>query len=306
MKNIFVVDDSEEIRKIIKKVFSKNGTNVYESETGIDAFQNILKLQPELVILDLKIPGKSGLDVLKDIRNDPRTMSIPVIILTGSGEDEKIECFEIGADDYIKKPVDLNELLLKVRNTIMRHNMAKALHPLTQMPAAPMIERIARDKIEKKEEFVYMYIDIDNFKKYNDLFGYVNGDRIIKLLSTILKDMYDKYTYDYFAGHIGGDDFVIICGWDNWYNISHEIAEKFDEQSKSIKEELLKYFKYSDIDLLPDLRLSIVAVSNVMRNISNYGKLVEISFELKKYLKSFKNKEKSMVFMDRRRDKDSL
>lgn len=303
MNNIMIIDDSEETRGLIKKAFSKNGNRVLEQSNGTNAFKKILKEQPELVILDLKMPGKSGFDVLKEIRSDTRTFHIPVIILTGGEEDiNKINCLESGADDYINKPVDISELVLKVKNLIDRQNIAKGLHPLTQMPAAPLIEKLVRDKIEKNEIFVYMYIDMDNFKKYNDVFGYVSGDKIIKILSQILKDVYETHPYDYFAGHIGGDDFVVVSGYENWAEIAAEITNRFDMESKKIREELLNEFNLKEAQNLPFVVLSVAAVTNVTRNITNYGKVVEIAFEVKKYLKSFKDKKKSMILMDRRKD----
>jgi len=302
MNKIMIIDDSEETRGLIKKSFLKNGNMVLEQPNGTNAFKNILKEQPELIILDLNMPGKSGIDVLKEIRNDQRTVYIPVIILTGGEDFNKIQCLEIGADDYLNKPVNINELVLKVKNLIVRQNIVKGLHPLTQMPAAPLIEKLVRDKIEKNEVFVYMYIDMDNFKKYNDVFGYVSGDKIIKLLSQILKDVYETHPYDYFAGHIGGDDFVVVSGYENWTEIAAEITNRFDIESKKIREELLNEFNLKEAGNLPFVVLSVAAVTNVTRNITNYGKVVEIAFEVKKYLKSFKDKKKSMILMDRRKD----
>ncbi|MCX7647086.1 MAG: response regulator [Elusimicrobiales bacterium] len=302
MNKIMIIDDSEETRGLIKKSFLKNGNMVLEQPNGTNAFKNILKEQPELIILDLNMPGKSGIDVLKEIRNDQRTVYIPVIILTGGEDFNKIQCLEIGADDYLNKPVNINELVLKVKNLIVRQNIVKGLHPLTQMPAAPLIEKLVRDKIEKNEVFVYMYIDMDNFKKYNDVFGYVSGDKIIKLLSQILKDIYETRPYDYFAGHIGGDDFVVVSGYENWTEIAAEITNRFDIESKKIREELLNEFNLKEAGNLPFVVLSVAAVTNVTRNITNYGKVVEIAFEVKKYLKSFKDKKKSMILMDRRKD----
>ncbi len=310
MKKVLIVDDDSQIRNILKRTFSSQEWVIREESDGENALKAIKNDTPNLLILDLNIPGLSGKEVLSKIRNDTRTMMMPVIVITGYESFlDKIQGLKMGADDYINKPFNINEVLFKANNLIQRQIFALASNPLTEMPGAPVIEKLANDKIQRNEPFAFMYIDIDNFKAYNDAYGYLKGDQAIKKISEILKNMYDSFPDNYFAGHIGGDDFVVICSVNDSEKIADTLAFNFDNYIQNIyREEDFKKGCIESVDREGKIKkfslmsLSIAIVTNEKRTLTHYGKIIDISFEIKKYLKSLKGRKGSIYLKDRRQD----
>ena len=156
MKKILIADDDINIRNILKRKFSSNNCLIIESSNGLDAIKEIKDKNPDLVILDVNMPGVNGKEVLMNLRNDIRTLMTPVIVITGYGEVlDKIDGLQMGADDYIQKPFNINELLIKANNLMERHIMALSSSPLTQMPGSTVIEKIANEKIRSNEKFAF-------------------------------------------------------------------------------------------------------------------------------------------------------
>jgi diguanylate cyclase (GGDEF)-like protein len=311
MKKILIADDDINIRNILKRKFSSNNCLVIESSNGLDAIKEIKDKNPDLVILDVNMPGVNGKEVLMNLRNDIRTLMTPVIVITGYGEVlDKIDGLQMGADDYIQKPFNINELLIKANNLMERHIMALSSSPLTQMPGSTVIEKIANEKIKSNEKFAFLYIDIDNFKVYNDTYGYLKGDVVIKKLASIIKSLYDKFKDEfYLAGHIGGDDFIVLCDYKIAEKVADNIAFSFDWALNEFYSEIdYKNGFIEGVDRKGEKRefslmsLSIAIVSNETKLISHYGKFIDIAFEIKRYLKSFKNRKGSLFLKDRRKD----
>lgn len=121
LANVLLVEDEKSITTLIKYNLEKEGFKVYCSETGEDALRIIKEKTPDLVILDWMLPDTSGIDVCRQIKIDKKLKNIPVLILTAKGEpDDKIKGLEVGADDYVTKPFNNKELLLRVKSLIKR------------------------------------------------------------------------------------------------------------------------------------------------------------------------------------------
>ena len=121
LANILLVEDEKSITTLIKYNLEKEGFKVYCSETGEDALKIIKEKIPDLVILDWMLPDTSGIDVCRQIKVDKKLKNIPVLILTAKGEpDDKIKGLEVGADDYVTKPFNNKELLLRIKSLIKR------------------------------------------------------------------------------------------------------------------------------------------------------------------------------------------
>lgn len=289
IQNLSIVDDDIDFLKMSNKILSKNGFNVLTFDRGANFLDYIKNGNTDFVIIDINLADFNGIEILKILRNEIKDIQTPVMMITGS-EVDRIECYKLGADDFIKKPIVWKEVITKIKNIIQKNNYLKGLNPLTGLPSSSAIEHYTRRLIEKRDVFVYMYIDIDKFKKVNDELGYIYGDKIIKELAETLKDITKKYK-NVFAGHIGGDDFVVICEWEDWQNIAQDISSNFNS-----KIEKLKSKKHKE-----KITLSISCASNKNRKLTSYGQVVSIVFEIKKYLKSF-NHSYTMILMDRRRD----
>lgn len=307
-KTVIVVDDDPSVGLLVSVILKNLNYNVVTLLKGQELLEYLSKeLSPSLILLDLKLPDIDGFELCKKIRENPLTATIPIIVITGVEEiDSRIKLIEIGADDYINKPFDVRELKVRINRLMKRKENDSSLNPLTKLPGAPLIEEYTRKKIEKHEHFSYAYIDIDNFKAFNDAYGYPRGDEIIKftarIITTTLKTTVKS---DYFVGHIGGDDFVIITPMDKIITTVEEIIKKFDAGVKEFyyeKDRKNGYITVTDrmnnLKQFPIMTLSI-AITDVKKNI-HYAKLIEKIFEIKRYLKSRTNKNISYYHRDRR------
>ncbi|MCX7905566.1 MAG: response regulator [Elusimicrobiales bacterium] len=307
-KTVLIVDDDPSVGLLVSVILKNLNYNVISFLKGKDLLDYLSKdPSPNLILLDLKLPDIDGYEICKKIRENPLTASIPIIVITGVEElDSKIKLIEIGADDYINKPFDVRELKVRINRIIKRKENDSSLNPITKLPGAPLIEDYTRKKIEKNEYFSYSYIDIDNFKAFNDAYGYPKGDEIIKFTAKIITDsVKNTIKNEYFIGHIGGDDFVIITPLDQTIPTIEEIIKKFDSEIPFFyceKDRRNGYItvidRLNNLKQFPIMTLSI-AIVDVKKKI-HYAKLIEKIFEIKRYLKSRLNKNTSIYHRDRR------
>lgn len=308
LKTIVVVDDDPSVGLLISVILKKLNYRVVSLLKGQELLDYLSKESPpNLILLDLKLPDIDGYELCKKIRENPMTSFIPIIVITGVEEiDSRIKLIETGADDYINKPFDVRELKVRINRLMKRKENDSSLNPLTKLPGAPLIEEYTRKKIEKHESFSYAYIDIDNFKAFNDAYGYPCGDEIIKFTAQIITTtLKNSKELDYFVGHIGGDDFVIITSPERIITIVEEIIKRFDSGVKEFYSEKDRKNGYitvidrtNNLKQFPLMTLSI-AIVDVKKDI-HYAKLIEKIFEIKRYLKSRANKNVSSYHKDRR------
>ncbi len=306
-KTVAVVDDDPSVGLLVSVILKNLEYNVLTFLKGKDFLLHIANQPlPNLILLDLRLGDIDGYEICKKIRENPLTSSIPIIVITGVDEiDAKIKMIETGADDYLNKPFDVRELKVRINRLLKRKERDSSLNPLTKLPAAPLIEEYAKRKIENGEQFSYAYIDIDNFKAYNDVYGYTKGDEIIKFVAKIISQSFKNAEFEYFIGHIGGDDFVIITPCDKIIETVENIIKKFDKEIVNFyseKDRKNGYITVSDrtnnIRHFPIMTLSI-AVVDVKKNL-HYAKIIEKVFEIKRYLKSRPSQKSSIYQKDRR------
>jgi diguanylate cyclase (GGDEF)-like protein len=158
------------------------------------------------------MPGIDGVETCRRLRENGRTSDVPVILVTARSEGrDKVEGLAAGADDYVTKPFDPEELLARIRATLRRAEALRALSPLTGLPGNPRIEEELARRVERGEPFALLYADLNAFKAYNDHYGFSRGDRVIITLAEILTDVAAALgARDAFVGHVGGDDFVLL------------------------------------------------------------------------------------------------
>ncbi|MFH1756206.1 MAG: response regulator, partial [Candidatus Latescibacterota bacterium] len=190
---ILAVDDEPHILRILKFTLEKAGYDVSTAVNGEEALERIEEDNPNLVILDVMMPKIDGFEVCRKMRQDFRMNQIPVIMLTAKGDlAEKVKGLEGGANDYLVKPYSNEELLLRVKNVLEWNIKQKEANPLTGLPGNTAIERELKNRISRGQAFAFLYIDIDNFKGFNDYYGYQKGDEIIGFLAGILSKTVDR------------------------------------------------------------------------------------------------------------------
>jgi diguanylate cyclase (GGDEF)-like protein len=228
---VLVVDDEPQLVALIKRILERAGFEIIAIHDGRAAHETAVDTRPDAVLLDLMLGNVTGDSVFAELRKDFRTRLIPVIFLTvRSSIKDKVEHLMAGADDYVTKPFIGEELVARLRAVITRATTARELSPLTGMSGNSDILGEITKRLVSRKEFAVLYADIDNFKSYNDNYGFIRGDDVIKKLgSIILEVLEDQHSPAYFAGHVGGDDFVILTEPGLAEDTAAEITRRFDE-----------------------------------------------------------------------------
>ncbi len=274
-KKILVIEDDNLFREVLSELLSLEGYGVIQAADGEEGWEKLKEI-PDVVLLDRVMPKMDGIELLKKIREDPYYSAIPVVVLTGMSEEEsQLEGLALGADDYLVKTLNTEILLAKIKILIKHKDIRLNINPLTGLPGNILIQQEIETRVLKDTPFILFYIDVNNFKAYNDYYGFAKGDKIIKhtaeILTEVIKNFGEK---DNFVGHIGGDDFVINSSSKDYKNIAEKIIEKYDSTIKSFYDEKdieKGFIKVTDRDgelkEFPIMGISIVAIpSSIVEN----------------------------------------
>lgn len=231
MADVILIAAAEaEVATELELSLSVEGWEVFVARTGVDALDQARKLQPSVAIVDVAIPGRNGLDVCADLRRDVRTVNSAVILLGAADGTDKLRGFAAGIDDHLAKPVDRAELVARVRSLLRRTSQMRDLSPLTHLPGnfriASELERLVS---HPDARFAVLYADLNEFKAFNDYYGFLRGDEVIKLTARVLVEALALHPGEpSFAGHVGGDDFVLLSDPDVAEKMCTEAIQRFD------------------------------------------------------------------------------
>lgn len=307
-KKILVIDDEPFMVRLLTDILTEAGYDVISANDGIKGIQMVREEKPDLVLVDVMLPGLDGFEVCKTLREDESNNLMPILMVTSQDkEEDKLLGLELGADDYILKPFNKRELLARIKNTLKRIDRNRWANPLTGLPGNIEIHTEINRRIAKNELFAVLYIDIDNFKAYNDVYGFANGDKIIKMTADIiLANVQIANNSGDFIGHIGGDDFVIITSPNKVDELCQSIIKDFDRRVKEFySEEDISRGYITTINRLgetinyPITTISIVVITNEFRALYSPIQIGEIAAQLKKKAKMMPG---SVYVKDRRRD----
>lgn len=310
-ERILIIDDDEQVASYVRLSFSLAGYEVDWIRDGRVALQKVRERIPDAIILDLKLPGINGFRICEQLRLEPHTRAIPIIVVSGSWKDsqDRIRSIEVGADDFLTKPFDAQELIARIKRMLQRKKIDMGHNPLTGLPGNLAIEEEARHRLAKKENLAFAYIDLDNFKAYNDVYGVKQGDKVIRLLSDLLMQAVKRWgNQDDFIGHVGGDDFVCMTTPGKAQAVFDWIAKRFDERITAYYSEadlkagcitakdrqgVVKKFRF--------VSASIVFLTDDNIETNQYPLLIQALTEMKGYVKhTMERNGGSVVFQDRR------
>lgn len=306
-KKILIIDDSPFFRGQLKLTLSKE-YEVVEAGTGAEGLDLVKIEKPDLVLLDVVMPDYSGFEICRILRESESNNLMPIIMITSQDAQEDILVgLELGADDYVKKPFNERELVSRIKNIFRRIDRNRNANPLTGLNGNLEIERDVTSRITRGLSFAVIYVDLDNFKAYNDVYGFSNGDRIIVLTADILKDQVGLWgNSDDFVGHIGGDDYIMVSTPDKAEKICQEVIAEFDEKVLNFYNEedrergvITTKNRKGEVDTFPLMSISLAIVTNERREINNYVEVGDIASDVKKKLKTMPG---SNCFVDRRAD----
>ena len=283
---ILIVEDDFDISNMLKIFFTGQGYNVEVAARGTLALELCRKKLPDLILLDIMLPDMDGYAVCRNLRTTTRTSHIPIIFLTQRDErSDRIAGLEHGADDYITKPFDIEELKLRVRTSINKHKRLNLTDPISGLPSGRLIEDQLRT-LMRSDGWTYLHISIDHLTTFKDVYGFVASDEVLRFSAMLLNEIDDELgTFDDFLGHASSDTFVLITMAENVKPLVEKLRHRFNE-------EIVAHYNFidreqggismSDGSLAPLMHLAIGLVSNSMQQFSDIREITEMAAELRR------------------------
>jgi diguanylate cyclase (GGDEF)-like protein len=294
-EHVLVVDDDPFIARLLEIELRAAGYDVRVAGDGVQALEAAQERSPDLVLADVMMPNMDGFELTRRLRQDPRTASVSVIMLTARGlSADKLEGFSVGADDYIVKPFDTPELLARIRGVLRRAREMRAQSPLTGLPGNVRIEEEIESRVQNGQPFAILYADLDHFKAYNDHYGFMRGDQAIQATASLMEEVAREITDgDAFIGHVGGDDFVLIVPPEKATDTAEAIVARFDQEVPALYDPDDRDRGYvevanrrGELQRFPLLSISIGVASTEKRSYAHYAEAVAIATEMKAYTKA--------------------
>jgi PleD family two-component response regulator len=231
---ILIVEDDFDISNMLRIYFSGQGYDVMIAPRGGDAFNMARNQLPHLIILDIMLPDMDGYAVCRQLRQTIRTSHIPIIFLTQKDErSDRIAGLELGADDYITKPFDIEELKLRVQNAITRAQIQNLSDPRSGLPSSRLIEDELR-KLMRSSGWVFMDAQMEHYNPFKEVYGFVAGDEVLRFTGLLIREVVDEFgSSNDFIGHPGSENFVIITTEAHATAIKNRLKSRFAEEVKA-------------------------------------------------------------------------
>ncbi|HKG55492.1 MAG TPA: response regulator [Anaerolineales bacterium] len=232
---ILIVEDDLDVAEMLNAYFRVQGYDVFTVNWGEDGVRAAQTVLPDLMILDIRLPDIDGYEVARRVRTDRRTNQIPIIFLTEKRERiDRLQGFEVGADDYITKPFDVQELRLRVRNALKRVSQGSLTNPVSGLPEGPLVEERLSDVIHKSG-WALLHICINHLDTFREAYGFVASDDVLRAISLMIHNtMKENGSTEDFLGHISPTDFVLV--------VTPTDLPSFQERIRSRLEQSLDYF----------------------------------------------------------------
>ena len=316
-ETILIIDDSIEHIKILINLL-ENLYDVHFAKSGAQGMELLSATNPDLILLDIVMPEMDGFEVCRRIKQHEKWRETPLIFISSQGEDDdETRGLELGAIDYIAKPFSPAIVKARIKNHLqlraaMRelkrmYTLALDANPITGLPGNNSITRHIEEKLLADDNSCVIYTDIDNFKAYNDKYGFARGDEIIRFTAELLKMAVEKSGCPKsFVGHVGGDDFILIIPSDCCLFVTEDIIRNFDRdiinfynRQDSEKRCIQATDRRGQPQIYPIMSISIAGIDLKYRRYSSYLEVTDACAEMKKLAKSSPG---STVFFDQRKD----
>ena len=287
---LLVVEDDVDIANMLKIYFSGLEFEVDVANRGNDGLEKTRHVLPHLIVLDIMLPDIDGYEVCRNLRINTRTSHIPVIFLTQKDErSDKLQGLELGADDYITKPFDIEELKLRVMGAIRRAERESLTDPRSGLPAGRLIEEQLR-RIIRETNWALLDLRVNYFEQFKDVYGFVAGDDVLRFITMIFNEVIDEFgTNKDFIGHPGGDNFIIITTPDAATNMRQRLKDRFAEEVQS-------HYNFIDrqqgfiqapkadgsVEKVPFMTLSIGMVSPLQQSFADIREITELAAEARR------------------------
>jgi diguanylate cyclase (GGDEF)-like protein len=313
---ILMVGDSLQDLRIHAATLNRRGFDVVTAH-DVTEVQGVLDFQtPDLILVEARMKGVDGFELCRQIKGRENLANIPVIFITDSRTPEEVDkVYAAGGVDFILKPCPLSEFLARIQTQINLHNLllkvehlqaiAIDANPLTHLPGNNTIVLTIQEAIDADSDVALIYTDLDNFKSYNDAYGFSAGDDVLLFNANTLQDVLLQVCGEEgFLGHIGGDDFVLMVPARHLYEVGDRIVQVFDEgipEFYSEEDQQRGYIMAKDrnggVRRHPLVAISLAGIILRTKDFTRYVEVATACAELKKEAKA---QEGSFLFVDRR------
>ncbi|MGQ0644442.1 MAG: GGDEF domain-containing response regulator [Elusimicrobiota bacterium] len=304
---ILLADDDPALLNGTAAILEGEGYVVSKAGSGAEALARLRRDQFDLVISDVVMPDLTGLDLIKKMGEDPLLRHIPAILVSAKRVEfeDRLQGLGAGSDDYIVKPCAPEEICARVKAVLHRARIGLDANPLTRLPGNSSILLHIERLLAAQTPFAILYADLNNFKSFNDRYGFLRGDDVIRFTAQVLRESAAAEPSRDFIGHVGGDDFVIITVPERAAPLCETILREFDRG-------IVRFYDAEDLSrrglavtdrrgqqvFHPIVSVAIGVVTNAQRQIQSLGEVSQIGAEMKKFAK---NQTGSRFAVDRRR-----
>ena len=297
-KYIVFIGDNDEIWNKLKTLLSRESSKYQLIKTATDnkSVKEALLMVPDLLIIDEDSLEHNDIVSLTEMLRKMNEFAItPIIVLSQNGEKtHRLELLKKGIEFYIRKPIDEDYFIYTIKNISRLISSNRCISALTGLPGNVQIENELKRKMASKKTYAVLYVDLDNFKAYNDKYGFMNGDEVIKFTSDLMQDTIQLYgKKGDFLGHVGGDDFVAIVDYENAQKMGKYIIKQFDKEIK-------KYYTEEDaergwikvpnrkgkLEKYPLMTITVAMISNKYKKYATTIEIGEDGANVKKKAKS--------------------
>ncbi len=233
-KRLLIIEDDFDVAEMLTMYFQSHEYEVMHAEDGMVGVEMARSRFPNLILLDVMLPHMDGYDVCVKLRQASLTRYIPILFLTQRDErSSKVKGLELGADDYITKPFDIDELRLRVQGAIRRATSESLHEPRTGLPTGPLINDEITRRQQKDAPYTELRFSVNGYGGFNEVYGFVAAKEVLSFAGKLIQDMVSQSgTQDDFVG-IQGDEFVILTHAGDVQKIDEQIKSKFASSAKT-------------------------------------------------------------------------
>lgn len=280
-QEIYTIADDEELNTELKKIFAEENDYTFKNISSNKVEEEIKNI-PDLIIIDEDKLTKNIIEICNLIRSYNDNTITPIIVISSNWDkNHRVDILKNSVEYFIKSPIDEQYMYYTVKNLVRLMQTNRRVSPLTGLPGNVQIQIELKKRLLRKKHFAVLYLDLDNFKEYNDIYGFLAGDEVIKYTAKTIQKVIHQYDLEEtFVGHIGGDDFVAIVSETDYEKLSQNIIASFEEGIK-------KYFSQEDIErgflevanrkgIIEQFPLTALSIGVVIVKPGEYNNILEI------------------------------
>lgn len=209
---LLIIEDDLDVADMLNAYFRVQGYEVMTASWGEDGVQTAKTIHPNLIILDIRLPDIDGYEVASRLRASRRTAEIPIIFLTERNQKvDRHRGLGLGADDYMTKPFDIQELRLRVRNALRRSAQGGLTNPITNLPDGSLVDETLTDLLASETPWAVVLVSLDHIEFFREAYGFVAADDALRAISVMVQSIGTKHGGAApFVGHLSTNQFVLV------------------------------------------------------------------------------------------------